>query len=154
MAAARLLGPEGRAFATEIDPDKLDGIRRKARKLRLSNVTVVQGEDGRSGLPSNSCDAILLRGSYHHITDPPAMLADLYHVLRSDGVIVIVDFPPRRWLSLIAPVKGVPANRGGHGIPMNVVIREMTAAGFEVKKKMSRWFIDVYCVVFRKPVAV
>jgi hypothetical protein len=61
--------------------------------------------------------------------------------------------PPRSWLTLLAPVKGVPANRGGHGIPMNVLVQEMTSAGFEVKDRISRWFLDVYCVVFRRPAA-
>ena len=149
--AARRVGAAGRVFATEIDPGKLQKIRKKASKHGLGNITVLEAESGRSGLPSGCCDAILLRGSYHHFTDPAAMTEDLYQALRPGGVVGVIDFSPRRWLTLIAPVREVPANRGGHGIPPGILMQEMTAAGFETQKT-SRWFLDIYCVVFRKPV--
>jgi ubiquinone/menaquinone biosynthesis C-methylase UbiE len=151
IVAAHRVGRAGQVFATEIAPKKLASIRKRTVKSGLGNVTVVKAEGGRSGLPDSCCDAILLRGSYHHFTDPAAIPADLYRALRPGGVVAVVDFPPRRWLTLIAPVKGVPANRGGHGIPTDVLIQEMTAAGFDVIERISRWFFDVYCVVFRKP---
>jgi ubiquinone/menaquinone biosynthesis C-methylase UbiE len=151
FAAARRVGPSGQVFATEVDPRKLTRIRQKASKLGLRNVSVLEAEEGGSGLPSGCCDAILLRVSYHHFTDPAAITGDLYRAARPGGVVAVVDFPPKRWLTLIAPVKGVPANRGGHGIPANVLIHEMTAAGFEVQDSFSWGLLDVYCVVFRKP---
>jgi hypothetical protein len=79
------------------------------------------------------------------------MTADLYQAVRPGGIVAVVDFPPRHWLTLIAPVKGVPANRGGHGIPLEVLTQEMTAAGFEAHERISPWFLDIYCMVFRKP---
>jgi SAM-dependent methyltransferase len=118
---------------------------------RIPQHTAVRAGNGQSGLPAGCCDAALLRGSYHHITDPAAFTADLYHALRPGGTVAVLEFPPRRWLGAIAPVKGVPANRGGHGIPTDVLIREMTAAGFEVDRLIPGWFLDIYCVVFRKP---
>lgn len=151
IAAARRVGSAGQVYATEIDSKKLHKIRKKTSKHGLGNVTVLEAEAGRSGLPSGCCDAILLRGSYHHIADPAAMTADLYRAVRPGGVVAVVDFAPRRWLTLIAPVKGVPANRGGHGIPPEVLTQEMTAAGFEAHERISPWFLDTYCMVFRKP---
>ena len=87
------------------------------------------------------------------IAGAAAITADLHRAVRPGGVVAVVDFPPRRWLSWIAPVRRVPADRGGHGIPMDVLIGEMTRAGFLVKEAVARWFLDVYCVVFRKPAA-
>lgn len=150
IEAARRIGSDGQVYATDIEPKKLDAIRRKAGKHGFSNVAVVEADGGMSGLPEQSCDAVLLRGSYHHFTDPAAITADLHRVVRPNGIVAVVDFPPRRWLTLIAPVKGAPANRGGHGIPMDVLIREMTAAGFEVRQVIPRWLLDVYCVVFTR----
>lgn len=151
IEAARRIGPAGRVIATDIDPKKLSRIRTSAAKHGLNNITVVQAGNGLTGLPAGSCDSALLRGSYHHFADPGDLTADLYRALRPGGVICVVDFPPRRWLTVIAPVKGVPPDRGGHGIPLQVVTREMTAAGFEVTEVIPRWFLDVYCAVFRKP---
>jgi SAM-dependent methyltransferase len=153
IVAARLVGPSGRVFASEIDPRKLDRIRRKTRNSRLINVTVVEAKDDRSGLPPACCDGVLLRGSYHHFTNPAAITADLYRSVRPGGVAAIVDFPAKWWLSFFAPLKGVPADRGGHGIPANIVVEEMTAAGFKVEEIIPRWFFNTYCLLFRKPPA-
>jgi len=151
IAAARKVGNKGHVIATDVDPKNLAKARKKIARLNLRNVTVLEASQSSCGLPAGSCDAILLRGSYHHFADPEAMTADLYRALRPGGVVAVVDFPPRWWLSLMAPVKGVPATRGGHGIRRDLLIYEMVAAGFELKQTIPRWFLDVYCVVFEKP---
>jgi hypothetical protein len=61
--------------------------------------------------------------------------------------LAIIDFPPRSGLE---PVEGIPANRGGHGIPQKVLIDELSAAGFQPVKIVNDWPADDYCVVFTK----
>ena len=78
------------------------------------------------------------------------MDASLLRALKPGGELAVIDFPPRKGLSMSDPVKGVPANRGGHGIPQKILIGEMTAAGFAVEKILNDWPEDSYCVVFRK----
>ena len=90
---------------------------------------------------------------YHHVTHPSEIDASLYTALKPGGLLAIIDFPPSKALGLIAPVKGVPRNRGGHGIPKQVLIEELTAAGFEVNLIPTDWPGRSYCVVFRKPAA-
>jgi ubiquinone/menaquinone biosynthesis C-methylase UbiE len=152
LAAARRVGPTGHVFATDVDARKLNSVRKKAEKQDLVNITIAQATQTDSKLPDDSFDAILLRGSYHHFTDPVSAGASLYRALRPGGMLAIVDFAPRWWLTLFSPVKDAPPDRGGHGIPRDLLVRELTAAGFEVQKTIPRWFRDVYCVVFRKPV--
>jgi len=48
-------------------------------------------------------------------------------------------------------VKGVPSNRGGHGIPKKILVEELTAAGFKLDKSFDDWPEDGYCLLFRKP---
>jgi len=48
------------------------------------------------------------------------------------------------------PVKGVPSNRGGHGIPQKVMVDELMSAGLQVEKVIDDWSGDDYCVVFIK----
>jgi hypothetical protein len=78
------------------------------------------------------------------------MDASLLRSVKPGGEVAVIDFPPRKWLSESQPVKGVPANRGGHGIPQKVLIDEMTTAGFSVDQVVSDWPEDSYCVTFRK----
>jgi SAM-dependent methyltransferase len=111
---------------------------------------VLQAAEKQTNLPNECCDGIVLRRVYHHLTAPVEMDASLLRSLKPGGELAIIDFAPQKWLSESDPVKGVPANRGGHGIPKNILIEELTAAGFKVDKVFDDW-PDGYCVVFRKP---
>jgi ubiquinone/menaquinone biosynthesis C-methylase UbiE len=151
LKAAERVGVSGHVFATDIEHKNLREIQRKAAKLGLNNVDIVQANDAESGLPPACCDSILVRGAYHHFKKPKEMAGNLYRVLRPGGILALIEFPPRWWLSLVAPVKGVAANRGGHGIPQEVAVQELTEAGFEMQSLNPTWFLDTYCIVFQKP---
>jgi len=56
-----------------------------------------------------------------------------------------------RGLRLSLKVEGVPANRGGHGIPKKILIQELTSSGFQVVTEPADWPNNNYCVIFRKP---
>ena len=112
------------------------------------NITVVEGSQSGTHLPPACCDSIFLRRVYHHFTEPKKMDASLFQSLKPGGMLAVIDFPPRLWLS---PVEGVPANRGGHGIPQKILIQELTSAGFHLVSEPADWPNDNYCVIFRKP---
>src|SRR5215472_1995693 len=155
VRVAKKLGPGGRVFATEIDPALIEQIRERARKSDLNNVTVVAATPTDSGLPSDCCDAAYMIGVYHHITDPAPTDESIFRALKPSARLLINDFPPTIWLALFK-VKGVPANRGGHGVADDIVINEITAAGFSKVKEVRPWhpgFLirDNYCLVFAKP---
>jgi len=101
-------------------------------------------------LEDNCCDAILMRGVYHHVTRPVETNASLYHALPPGGRLAVVDFPPGWFLSTFFRVKGVPANRGGHGVPPDVVIAELEMAGFSLARRIDKWDGRLYCLVFQK----
>jgi ubiquinone/menaquinone biosynthesis C-methylase UbiE len=147
FAAAERVGSTGRVFATEIDKEKLSALRTQIKKQSIQNVTVVESADADTKLPSNCCDAIFLRRVYHHLTKPVEFDANLIRSLKPGGKLAIIDFPARPGLD---PVEGVPANRGGHGIPKKVVIEELTAAGLQVEKTVDDWPGEGYCIVFVK----
>jgi ubiquinone/menaquinone biosynthesis C-methylase UbiE len=147
FAAAERVGSSGRVFATEIDKEKLNALRAQIKKQNLQNVTVVESADADTKLPSNCCDAIFLRRVYHHLTKPAEFDANLVRSLKPGGKLAIIDFPARPGLD---PVEGVPANRGGHGIPEKIVIEELKAAGLQLEKTVDDWPSESYCVVFVK----
>lgn len=155
VALATEVGPSGRVYSTEIDPESLEQIRAAVAAARLENVTLVQARADETGLPVSCCDAIVLRRVYHHLTDSAATNASLLRSLRPGGVLAVIDFPPLlSWLWPWPPA-GVPGSRGGHGIDARLVTDEVGSSGFELVQVIEdwpgRWPLASYCVVFRKP---
>jgi ubiquinone/menaquinone biosynthesis C-methylase UbiE len=147
LEMARRVGPSGTVFATEIDPARLREIRSAVAEARVDNVVVIEGSEDDTGLPPGCCDAIFLRHVYHHITEPQPMNASLIRALRPDGLLAVIDFnPPTR---LVPSPEGVPENRRGHGMPVEILIEEMARQGFLVAQRIDDWFRFDYCVVFR-----
>jgi ubiquinone/menaquinone biosynthesis C-methylase UbiE len=147
FAAAQLVGASGKVFATEIDQEKLTRLRSDVAKRHLTNVVVVESKEAHTNLPAECCDAIFLRRVYHHLTKPAEFDAALVRSLKPGGKLAIIEFPPRSGLD---PVEGVPANRGGHGIPQKVVIEELTSTGLQLVKTVNDWPANDYCLLFVK----
>ena len=132
-------------------------VRRKSRafanakKEGLTNVTVIEGSVSSTNLPAGCCDAILIRDAFHHFTDPDAINKSVAAALKPGGRLAIIDFPPRPKSSV---PEGVPADRGGHGVPPSVIEKEVGALLAHVRT-MPKWMpdsqpSDLFLVLFRK----
>ena len=148
LDVAQQVGPTGHVYATEVSSEKLAHLRELAASEKDHNITVIEGSQSGTNLPAGCCDSIYMRRVYHHLTEPQEMDASLFQSLKPGGLLAVIDFPPRAWLP---PVEGVPANRGGHGMPKDILIQELTRAGFQVVSEPAHWPDGDYCVVFRKP---
>ena len=148
--AARIV-PRGRVFATEIEDDAVESLQAKAMAAGLQNLVAIRADDAFTNLPADCCDAIFLRGVYHHLTRPIETVTSLRGALRSNGRLAIVDFAPSWFLSTFFPVRDVPANRGGHGVPAAIAIDELQQAGFRLIDRSDDWAGNQYCLVFQKP---
>jgi predicted methyltransferase len=151
-AFAKALGPSGRVYATEIGPRQLETLRAAAAG-GLANLTVLEGAERSTNLPAACCDAILIRDVYHHLTQPADIVRSLVAALKPGGRLAVIDFPPVPGTPVSA---GVPANRGGHGVPPEVVIEEVTAAGLVSVSVTRDWSGgsgpgDLFLLVFEKP---
>ncbi|HEV8075297.1 MAG TPA: methyltransferase domain-containing protein [Candidatus Acidoferrum sp.] len=151
FAAASAVGDTGKVYLTELDVEKVAALQKDASRRHLKNVVILAAVEKETKLPDNCCNAIVLRRVYHHFTAPADMDASLLRSLRSGGLLAVIEFAPRKSLTASDPVKGVPSNRGGHGIPKNILVDELTAAGFKPDKTFDDWPDDGYCVLFRKP---
>ena len=137
----------GRVYATEIDQEKLKSLKAGVAKRKLYNVTIVESAADDTKLPSSCCDAIFLRRVYHHLTQPQDFDKNLVRALKPGGQLAVIDFPPSPNSEL---VKGVPKNRGGHGIPEKVMVDELISTGLRVEKVIDDWSGRDYCVIFAK----
>ena len=136
----------GRVYATDLTQRSLTTTREYAKKEGLTNITVIEGGVASTNLPPECCDALFLRNVYHHVTEPAAFNKSLYATAKPGARLAIIDAPPSKASALPS---GVPANRGGHGVPATVVIDELTAAGFVHVRTIQGWPPgDTYPTVF------
>ena len=142
---------DGHVFATDIGQRQLEVIRDYVAKEGLKNVTVLEGAAAATNLPAACCDAIFMRDVYHHVTAAEAFNKSVLASLKPGGRLAILDFVPQPGSKLPA---GVPANRGGHGIPTAVVVEELKAAGFTHVQTFDKWPPDdknpLFLVLFTK----
>ena len=150
VAVARRIGASGLVYASEIDRKRIAEIEQAATTARLSNVKVIAGAASSTNLPQDCCDALFSRVVYHHLTDPAAINADAFRALRPRGLMLVIDFEPGGLMDWIGRPQ-TAERRGGHGTPKEAVVKEVTAAGFQLAWGPERWRGRLYAVLFRRP---
>lgn len=148
LELARLVGPSGRVYATELDEDRLRELRRIADSAELRNISVVEAHATRTNLPQGCCDALVLRRVYHHIGNPRAMNESLRESLKPGGSLAILDFAPDG--SESADPDGRDTG-DQHGVTSATVARELGEAGFEAVTVEEGDRPSRYLVVGRRP---
>jgi len=136
---AQHLGPSGRLYATEIEDEKLQAIRSAASDAGLANIMVIRAGEHSANLPDNCCDIIYMRRIYHHLDDAAAINRTLSNAIRPGGRLAIIDFLSPRWMFFLH-----------HGIPSDVLVSQVTAAGFILDHRIGGWSPIEYCLIFRK----
>ena len=140
---ARHVGPTGRVYSTDINPERLREIRHAVEKAALQNVTVLEGGSARTNLPDDCCDAIFMRHVYHHLGDPAAMNESLRRSMKPGGRLAIVDFAPNTAQS--AP-PGRRDSGEAHGVTPDTAIHELSQAGF-INVRQLPWPSQGYFLV-------
>ena len=136
---ARRLRDQGMVIATEVEPDLVNNLKELALKDGLENLTVVLGNQSKTGLDESCCAAILLRLVYHHMDDRHVMRNNLMAALKPGGLIAVIE-----------PHKS-PQNR--HHFLQSQVIEEMTANGFKLVREIEDWVQAMHCTLLRKPIS-
>jgi len=148
LAAAERVGPTGRVYTTELDPKELAKLESLAAAQKAHNIIAVKAGEAETNLPRECCDSIFMRVVYHHLTKPAEIDASLFRSLKPAGLLAVIDEEPPAGSSI---PKGVPKNRGGHGMPKQLLVDELSAAGFQALTTPTDWPGEDYCLVFRKP---
>ena len=139
---ARRVGPNGRVYAEDIQPQMIEAIKRRLPLENPNNNVVVRlGTAADPGLPVGTLDAVLISDAYHEMEQPVALLRNAARALKPDGRIGIVEFSKAG---------------GGPGPPMDErvdperVIREASEAGLRLiaQPDILRY---QYMLVFAKP---
>ena len=122
---ARRVGPNGVVYATDVQREMLDAIRRRVGREGLRNVQTRMGTDAKPDLPAQALDAVLVVDVYPEVTDRIAFLRNLASALKPAGRIGIVNYKPGQGGPGPAPSEGVR-------VESTLVERDAQAAGLRV----------------------
>jgi ubiquinone/menaquinone biosynthesis C-methylase UbiE len=89
---ARLVGPSGRVYATDIQPGMLALLEKRIAVERLQNVTLILGEPSNPRLPPDTLDLALMVDVYHELSAPQTVLAHIRTALKTDGRLVLLEY--------------------------------------------------------------
>ncbi len=89
---ASRVGPTGRVFANDVQPQMLQLLANRLAKKKITNVTLVQGAIDDPKLPPESVDLEIMVDVYHEFSRPQAMLRKLREALKSGGRMVLLEY--------------------------------------------------------------
>jgi len=89
---AERVGPTGRVFAADIQPEMLDLLRSRVKRARLDQVELVRSTETEPGLPEGLFDLVLMVDVYHELARPQEVLRKLRASLKPDGRLVLIEF--------------------------------------------------------------
>src|SRR6516225_3791394 len=89
---AEKVGPKGKVFAVDIQPEMLALIRKRMKERNLANIDVIQGTETDPKLPAESVDLILMVDVYHEFAFPYEMTLAMVRALKPGGRLVFVEY--------------------------------------------------------------
>lgn len=134
---ARQVGPSGRVFANDLQPEMLTILRTNMSVRQITNVVAVQGSITNVNLPAASLDLALLVDVYHECDHPREVIASLCDALKDGGRLVLVEYRGEdRWI----PIKPL------HKMTAEQVAREMAIHPLELgfQHRLARQHVLIY----------
>jgi SAM-dependent methyltransferase len=89
---ASRVGPTGRVFANDVQPQMLNMLSKRLADRKITNVTLVQGALDDPKLEPASVDLALMVDVYHEFSQPQAMLRHLRDALKPGGRLVLLEY--------------------------------------------------------------
>jgi tRNA A58 N-methylase Trm61 len=92
LRMAKRVGPSGKVYANDLQPEMLAKLRENAAKGQINNVVTVLGDVADPKLPPNTMDLVLLVDVYHEFSQPQQMLRKIRETLKPDGRLVLLEY--------------------------------------------------------------
>jgi len=137
---ARRVGPNGKVFANDIQPEMLTQLRKNMAKLGIGNVQTIVGAEDDPHLPANTLDLVLLVDVYHEFSKPQLMLRLIRESLKQNGRLVLLEYRKED--------PNVPI-REEHKMTVKQVRTELEPEGFRFEKSIET-LPQQHILIFRK----
>jgi ubiquinone/menaquinone biosynthesis C-methylase UbiE len=141
---ARRVGPNGRVYAEDVQPQMIEAITRRVQREGLRNVVPTLGTPVDPQLPPNGVDVILIVDSYSEFEQRIALLRNIARSLRPDGRIGIINFKKDGG--------GGPGPDQDERVDAADVIRDAAAAGLRLRNRET-FLRFQYFLVFERAAA-
>ena len=92
LRMAKRVGPNGKVYANDIQPEMLRRLRQNADKAKVKNIDTVLGSDVDPKLPAGQLDLVLLVDVYHELSQPQKMLRKIRESLKPSGRLVLLEY--------------------------------------------------------------
>lgn len=89
---AKKVGPAGKVYATDIQPEMLARLRQRLAKSKIANVETVLGSVDDPKLPAGAIDLIVMVDVYHELSEPQKILRRLREALTPAGRLVLLEY--------------------------------------------------------------
>ncbi len=89
---APLIGPKGKVYAVDIQPEMLDLIKKKMKETKVTNIEPIMGEEADPKLPAESVELMLLVDVYNEVEYAYEMTVAMLKALKPGGRLVFVEF--------------------------------------------------------------
>lgn len=140
LPMARLVGPQGRVLAVDIQPEMLAIITDRIKAEDLGNVDTILASETDPHLPANSVDLALLVDAYHEFSYPREVMTGVAAGLKPGGRVVLIEY---RAEDPLIPIKRL------HKMTAKQAIAEMRAVGLTWETTLD-FLPQQHFLVFRK----
>ena len=137
---AKRVGPIGRVYANDIQPQMLERLRQNAALQKVSNIETVLGTESNPKLPPGQLDLVILVDVYHEFSRPQRMLDRIRESLKSDGRLVLLEYRKEDPSVAIRPE---------HKMSVSEVKAEILPEGFVFEKTIETMPLQ-HIIIFRK----
>ncbi len=122
---ADAVGPKGRVYATDIQPEMIELLKKRIGPSRDGAIEIVLGTATESRLPDGAIDLALMVDVYHELAAPQVFLRSVKRALRPDGRLILIEF---RKESAWVPI------REEHKMSVQEARTELEAEGYALER--------------------
>ena len=138
---AKQVGPGGRVYAVEVQPEMIGMLDSQMAKRGVRNVVSVQGTETSVKLPPASIDLAIMVDVYHELAYPLEVLESIVSALKPEGRVVFVEYRAEDPAVAIKPL---------HKMSKLQIRREATAHGLKWERSIESLPLQ-HAIIFRKP---